>query len=69
MDIVQKIRMSLAYKKMSESALARAMGSSPSAFHQRMKVGKFTTKELNDMATVMGAVYVAYFEFPDGTKA
>ena len=37
MTISQKIKMALAYKGMSEADLARAVGSSPQAFNQRMK--------------------------------
>ena len=43
MTISQKIKMALAYKGMSEAELARAVGSSPQAFNQRMKTGKFSS--------------------------
>ena len=64
----QKIRMALAFKRMSEAELARLIGSSPSAFNQRMKTDKFSTDELGRIAAALGAVYTAVFEFPDGTK-
>jgi transcriptional regulator with XRE-family HTH domain len=68
MSTAQKIRMALAYKRMSEAELARALGSSPSALNQRMKTDKFTVAEIKQMAEILGAVYTAIFEFPDGTK-
>ena len=68
MNTAQKIRMALAYKRMSESELARQMGSTPSAFNQRMKTDKFSFDEVERIASVLGAVYTAVFEFPDGTK-
>ena len=68
MTIPRKIKMALAYKGMSEAELARLTGSSPSAFNQRMKTGKFTDADLEKIANALGAVFTAFFEFPDGTK-
>ncbi len=67
MTIAQKIRMALAYKHMSEAELARSIGSTPSAFNQRMKTDKFAKSELEQIASILGATYKAEFEFPDGT--
>ena len=67
MTTSQKIRMALAYKRMSEAKLAKAVGSSPSAFNQRMGTDKFTTAELENIATALGATYHFGFQFPDGT--
>lgn len=68
MTNAQKIKMALAYKNMSESALARQFGSSPQAFNQRMKTDKFTTADLEKIAAILGAKYIFAFEFDDGTK-
>lgn len=68
MDITQKIRMALAYKRMSEAELARKIESTPSAFNQRMKTGKFTYSELEKIASALDAKYEASFTFEDGTK-
>lgn len=68
MTNAQKIKMALAYKNMSESELARQFGSSPQAFNQRMKTDKFTTADLERIATILGAKYIFAFEFEDGTK-
>ncbi|MBR3017060.1 MAG: helix-turn-helix transcriptional regulator [Clostridia bacterium] len=68
MTIPQKIRMALAYKNMSESELARAIGTSPQAFNQRMKTGKFSTDDLERIAAALDAVFYFGFEFKDGNK-
>ena len=64
----QKIKMALAYKNISESELARQFGTSPQAFNQRMKTDKFSSADLVKIADILGAKYIAVFEFPDGTK-
>ena len=68
MTNAQKIRMALAYVRMSEAELARRLNTTPQAFNQRMKTDKFSSNELEKIANVVGAKYLAYFEFPDGTK-
>ena len=68
MTVPQKIKMALAYKDMSESELARQIGTSPQAFNQRMKTGKFNSEDLAKIAQALGAQFFFGFEFPDGTK-
>ena len=68
MTISQKIKMALAFKGMSEAELARTLGTSPSAFNQRMKTGKFTSDDLEQIAAALDAAYFFGFEFKDGTK-
>ena len=63
-----KIKMSLAYKNMSEAELARGLETSPQAFNQRMKTDKFTTQELEKIANILGATYSFSFNFEDGTE-
>ena len=60
--------MALAYKNMSESDLARAIGSTPQAFNQRMKTGKFSSDDLERIAAALGGKFFFGFEFEDGTK-
>ena len=67
MTIAQKIKMALAYRGMSEAELARALGTSPSAFNQRMKRERFTKDELEQIAEILGGTFRAEFVFPDGT--
>ena len=60
--------MALAYKGMSEAELARTVGTSPSAFNQRMKTGKFSTEEMDKIAEALDADFYFGFQFKDGTK-
>ena len=68
MTISQKIKMALGYKGMSEADLARAVGSSPQAFNQRMKTGKVSSEEMDKIAEALEAEYYFGFAFKDGTK-
>ena len=68
MNIAQKINMAIAYKGISQAALARAIGMTPSNFNQKFKRETFTQEELESIAKALGGTYVFGFEFPDGTK-
>ena len=68
MDISKKIKLAEAYAGMKEAELSRKLGTSSQAFGQRMKTGKFTSAELENIAEALGAEYVCYFKFPDGTR-
>ena len=68
MTLEQKISMALAYKKISQAALARTLGQTPSNFNQKMKLGTFTVEELEQIGQALGAKYFFGFEFDDGTK-
>ena len=68
MTVLQKIKMALAYKGMSEAELARSIDTSTSAFNQRMKPGKFSSEEMGKIAEALEANYYFGFEFKDGTK-
>ena len=68
MNIEQKVNMALAYKGISQAELARRAGMTPANFNKRLKVGKFSSDELQKIAEALGGNYVFAFEFPDGTK-
>ncbi len=67
MTMEQKINMALAYKGMSQAALARAMQTTPSNFNQKLKRGTFSVEELKQIGELLGGKYTFGFEFPDGT--
>ena len=68
-DIKQKLDMALAYSKdVTKKDIAEKLGVTPSAFNQRLKTGKFTQAELAQIASVLDAEYISYFQFKDGTK-
>lgn len=68
MDISKKIKTACAAAGIAEAELARRIGSSPSGLNNRLKTGKFSTLELEQIAAALGAEYRAFFIFPDGTK-
>jgi transcriptional regulator with XRE-family HTH domain len=68
MTVSQKINMAIAYKGISQAALARAIDMTPSNFNQKFKRETFTQEELEKIAGALGGSYVFGFEFPDGTK-
>jgi DNA-binding XRE family transcriptional regulator len=68
LTIEQKINMATAYKGLSQAALARAIGMTPSNFNQKIKRGTFSQEEMILIASALGAVYISAFEFPDGTR-
>ncbi len=68
MKITQKIKMAAAYIGISEAELARRIGSSPAAFNQRMKTGKFSDEDLEKIAKALDAEIEFSITFKDGTK-
>lgn len=68
MSNAQKIRMALAYTRISEAELARRFGTSPQSFNNRMKTDKFTADEMNRIAKALGASFEVAFVFPDGMR-
>ena len=49
MTLEQKIKMALVFKGMTQADLARAIGTTPQAFNQRLKTERFTKEELEKM--------------------
>lgn len=68
MDIVQKIKAACAALGVSQSELARRIGTTPQNLNQRLKVAKFTQAELEQIGQAIGAEYHAFFRLPDGTE-
>ena len=68
MDIPTKIRTACAAIRISEAELARRIGTSPSAFHQRMNTGKFNSADLEKIAEALGAEFVCYFQLSSGER-
>lgn len=68
MEFSTKIKMAEAVARMKEAELARQIGTTPQAFNQRMKTGKFKYEELERIATALGAELIVNFRFPDGTE-
>ena len=67
MTIAQKISMALSYRGMSQSELARQLDTTPQNLSQKIKRNTLTKEELEEIAKILGCVWKAEFEFPDGT--
>lgn len=67
-DITKKIRAAAAYLEISQAELARRLNMSPAAFNQRMKTGKWSSADLEHIASALGAEFVCSFVFPDGQE-
>lgn len=68
MDIPTKIKMAEIYAQISESELSRRIGTTPQAFNQRMRTGKFSSSDLEKIAGALGAEFRCCFKFPDGQE-
>ena len=68
MTISKKIELAAKYKGISLAELARRWGTTPQNLHNRMKVDKFSTAELEAIAAAMGARLEVAFVFEDGEK-
>ena len=53
---------------LSATELGAKMGMSQQTFSSRLKVGKFSKSEYEQMAAISGAKFIFRFEFPDGTR-
>lgn len=64
----QRVKASCELANMSITELAEKMGTSQQNLSKRLKVGKFTQEELEEMANHLGCKYISVFEFPNGTR-
>ena len=67
MTIEQKIKMALSYTGISQSELARRIGTTPQNLNQKIKRNSLTKEEMDKIAVVLGGSWRAEFVFPDGT--
>ena len=68
MDIPTKIKLAAKYAGISEAELARRFGITPQNMNKRMKIGKFSTEEIERLAELLGGKFECSIVFPDGTK-
>lgn len=67
-EIKQKVETACKIAGITVTELGAKMGMSQQNISKRLKVGKFTQSELEQMAAIMGCKYHSNFEFPDGNK-
>ena len=53
---------------LSSSEIGRRLNKSPQAFSQKIKRGKFTVEDMQDIAMVTGCKLECAFLFPDGER-
>ena len=68
MTAKQFISMGLAYAGISQAELARRLGWTPQLYASRVKVGKFTLEEWDEISNALGADLEIHFKFPDGKQ-
>jgi IS30 family transposase len=64
----ETIKILCAKNNVSVSEIGRRLNKTPQAFSQKVKRGKFTLDDLQDIAMVAGCKCECSFVFPDGEK-
>lgn len=67
MTLEEQINHCLVKSEMTKTELAKKLGTTQSAFSQRLGRGKFTKEELEKIAACLDCNYHSYFEYDDGT--
>lgn len=68
MRIEEQVKMLCAKTNLSSSEIGRRLNKTPQAFSQKIKRGKFTIEDLQDIAMVTGCELECAFLFPDGER-
>ena len=68
MTVKKLIDMGAAYAGISNSELARRLGWSPQVLSNRIKTGKFSVDDWEQIAKALGAELRLGFKFPDGKE-
>ena len=66
MTTKQLINMGLSYASISQRQLAERLGWTPQNLNNRIKTGRFTIEEWQQIAQTMGATFDVHIVFPDG---
>lgn len=59
------INKAIGYSGVSAAEIARRLEITPATFSNRLNKCRFSSEELKEIASAMGAEYVEYFKFPD----
>ena len=68
MDITTKIRLMAKYAGISEAELARRFGTTPQNLNKRLKVDRFSTEDIEKLASAMDSRFEFSFVHTDGTR-
>lgn len=66
--IQEQIKTAAIHGDVTLAEIAKKVGMSPQSFSNRMKTGKFTRNELDEIGKALGAEYISCFRFPDGSE-
>lgn len=66
--IQQKIMVAMDIAGITQAELAKKLNTSPPALNKRIKTGKFSDEDFQNIAKALGCEYKSGFYFPDGTK-
>lgn len=68
MSLQQKVKVCCDIRGITLKELGAKLGMSQQNFSKRLKVGKFTQAELEEIAKALNCEYHSYFIFADGSK-
>ena len=68
MTIRQRVKIACEESGITLTELAEKLGMSQQSMSNRLKTGKFTQEELEQIAEILGCKYINYFEDPNGTR-
>lgn len=68
MTIRQRVKIACEESEITLTELAEKLGMSQQSMSNRLKTGKFTQEELEQIAEILGCKYINYFEYPNGTR-
>ncbi len=68
MTIRQRVKIACEESGITLTELAEKLGMSQQSMSNRLKTGKFTQEELEQIAEILGCKYINYFEYPNGTR-
>ena len=68
LSIQQRVKAACDISGTNITELAQKLGTSQQNLSKRLKVGKFTQEELEEIGKALGAKYISVFEFPNGEK-
>ena len=66
--IQQKIAVALKIADITQAELALRLGTSPQALNKRIKNGKFSDEDFQNIANALGCEYRSGFYWKDGNK-
>lgn len=59
------INKAIGYSGISAAEISRRLNITPATFSNRLNKCRFSSDELSQIASTMGAEYIEYFKFPD----